>query len=1106
MGELSDILANLQAARTGQAPGLPAAPRVALSRPIRRAPLNLTVKKPGQDRSLWGQVKANLGGAVDYAKAGLAGLPHLGATAARTAYGFTVKPLSDLSSNAYADLFDNQSVDWNPLSSRAEAEQSLDRYNRENIPLAQMQADSLVRTASHLRHPSTFAKAYREGTLVPTLFEDVANLSLGAGLAAKGASAAGLTRTAVGLERASALGGATANLPISVPAKGLTKVGRTLAPSVERLAAQTPALARFGSKGRAVMGDTRAYLTDAEDVRGRVIREGHSVVERNPSLGDSPLTAAEQGAAVAVRTGEAAQLADALDRGLPMRVLLDEGFSPAGQRAAGNFLDEQAANLAVQHQRGILDETTTARVQPALDFLEQRYGQMTEEALAGFGRQRPVRRTEGSDVAPAATDGEAFAQRVEEARALEPDRDWSQSKPEDFLTPDEIADPHTWNPEWRPMMQTVTRLKARLDDALANPDGGLVAEHGVDQVAQWRQQADTLPSNPIEMRAAGMDPQFVRQQEAGFRASDTPRELAGRHPVGVVRLGSELQREGTSATPHTIAGHTALIGDELSRTRLNEGYRMVTGEHGASIIKAIGKDRWDALNREVDAHVADLGAGPDARQNVLRNAILEAADAAGLEPWPTGMIRGKFESFELGDRVRMDIDADTPLMPKGLRVAVDKSFRPDGPPPAVVKWLIDKPNSMFKRLVLPLSVTWHLGDAVFNTIVAASEGTSPLQLWEGMRQVRTLRKTDAGMALVDDLSSDIGNVSFDARNWLRDVADDAAKEAKLAAASPGRQRLARIAEANPIRKANQAGFNFNGWFNDYQRNAHKIVQLQQKLAEQGLTLDDVVDPKVRLSKPVQDAISEVVVSANKVLGIGPLTRVERVYLRRAMPFYNWMRLINSFTARQAVQHPARIVWTVNLGNWAATDEELPPFLAGAFKIGGKYLTLGSVNPFQDYAAGVIPSPRSIAGSLAPSIKVGLAGAFGVDANRGMQPLTGQAGTGGRDWYGRDTGRPLYKDPSTLLGYALRQLPQTRAATELAPSMSVGGLDLGPGARYGSGEVITDKYGRRLDPNRNLMPLIPQLAGARLPWPTISESDVEQMRAIRARRLADSRRP
>lgn len=215
----------------------------------------------------------------------VAGLPsgvaHLGVGLAKEAANASVVPLAKdiLHPGAKLDRI-KKDFDENGLKVKLNSWEE----TKKNAPIAtEMLVSSPARTINRLSNPSQYQKAWRDGTIVGTLVEDLGNLSVAGGMVAGGlgraAAAAGnaeraarLASAANKVEKVAALGGETANAPMSV-----LRGGVRVAAGGAGLGLET-ALRKFAPESKMLEG--RNILTRAGRVQNRFGRYGEVVDEK----------------------------------------------------------------------------------------------------------------------------------------------------------------------------------------------------------------------------------------------------------------------------------------------------------------------------------------------------------------------------------------------------------------------------------------------------------------------------------------------------------------------------------------------------------------------------------------------------------------------------------------------------------------------------------------------------------------------------------------------------------------------------------------------------------------------------------------------------------
>jgi hypothetical protein len=378
---------------------------------------------------------------------------------------------------------------------------------------------------------------------------------------------------------------------------------------------------------------------------------------------------------------------------------------------------------------------------------------------------------------------------------------------------------------------------------------------------------------------------------------------------------------------------------------------------------------------------------------------------------------------------------------------------------------------------------WQIGDAMSNFLMATVGGTDPATLFGQMRKVKELTDNPA--------TADLFNQAIPETSLTRGEQDFL--RGGEATVKADRRNLPIVGQNRRIKNVIGRSFKINEWSNRMQRQGFYLDNLQKALeqdaATKGMAWEDVAN---RLDDPViKGKVERAVKQTSTFLGdMANMAPWERRYLAEIMPFYPWMRHVAKLAMKLPIDHPARAVFLLRVGELAAegdiSNEELPPFLRGSVEGPGGYWQTSFMNPLADVESGLPVTPEAFMRSLSPAIKLGVFGLTGGDLGRGSLQTSRPEGTGRRDWYGRETINPGILDPGALAYQASRVLPFTRAAWDVG---------LGRQARYGTGETITNKYGSPIDEEPRWKAL-PQLAGLPMPF---AEEDVNQIIASRKRR-------
>ena len=397
--------------------------------------------------------------------------------------------------------------------------------------------------------------------------------------------------------------------------------------------------------------------------------------------------------------------------------------------------------------------------------------------------------------------------------------------------------------------------------------------------------------------------------------------------------------------------------------------------------------------------------------------------------------------------------------------------------------ILRRVNKAFKDNVLPFSIRWQLGDLVGGAFMGwAGGGIPPWELVSAMRQVKDLTPA-AREAMFGNIDWTDAGLMGEGSRWFNNT--------ETPEVLPTHNPLRKVGRG--VRAYQQGSYKLNSTINRINRQGYLLAKLQKVLDERGLNMDAIDQADGWDHPDVQEAITAAVADANKVMGkFDELTPFESRWMKNIFPFYVWSRHITMLAARTAIDHPARMVWTLRLGAYGAENaDDLPPWLKGAIRIpdavvpdalvgeGDAYLPTSFINPFNDVVNNPAWTPQGAISALSPGIKVPMASVFGLEPGKSFQQPF------------RPISRPYgeARNPFTDgLSATIRTFPVSREALNLAPTGSIGPLGLGPHPRYSSGRNMVDAAGNPIDTSsRGLIPL--RLLG--VPVPT-SVEDVKNI--------------
>jgi hypothetical protein len=956
-------------------------------------------------------------------------------------------------------------------------------------PLTADMAASGKQTAHRVTNPTEYKKAWDEGTLVDVLLEDAGNISLVAGgvggvlgngstaARAAGATAAAdnLAKAATVARRVSKLGGQTSDLPISIPRAGLNKAKRATIKYGEA--------ARGGKYGTGLRKAVADALPQYSTGVGRFLTEGVKKLQRSRERAETgpdrqlhraavlkhKLTPAEEGAATAIRTGIAWQY----------KKLIDDGIAPDDARTTITHrdIDEQTftpetAVAAQAYMDGTMPAERIAAIDGYLETVNKVIDTNTTRALAGVGRSKAM------DAAQLGDDAilEYVENAIEEASnasvaAGGPKFDMSNIDP--ALLEDILDNPMVYPAAWRPSMRA----------------SGLARDAG------FKNRAGSpldVPHRPAEVLAAGgVRPGYL----PGGRSDRVyPKSVGiGRRPIREGLRGyQDVRSEHTRAVNEIQPGSARTIGEragqEMGETTMNEGLVEMFSDpriqHGTDVFSATEiTDLKAEANRRATAQ-----RNPGAYDEIYGGMLIEEMAAKGYEPLVGNVANPSKGDFDPSHKVlKFEVNENTIALPTGMKarlipymVGKDMNKFLQG-----LEWI----NTKFKGLVLPASVRWHLGDAVGGAYMAwMGGGVNPARLAQGMKMLGKIDEKHTN-AIFDDPNFHAAGGTYEETAWAQGI---------------GAKPTARTPIGKNWQKFQQKSYRFNGAINRLNRQGYVLAKLDDYLqAKNGGKPVDLTDPNFPWQDPnVQTAISEAIDDANRVMGtFDEMTPFERRVTRNLFPFYAWSRHITGLALKTAIDHPSRMMWTMNLGMYGmeGSDEELP-WLKGSFEVAGQVFPTAFINPLNDVASGNMYTPTGAIKSLSPGIKIA-AGAVGFDANNRFAAMSRPYDAGGLDELGRES--PFRIASATELAYIVaRQFPQSRAALSLAPTAEVAGIGLGPHQRFDTGSLMVDKKGEPFDTNSRW-----QSAGSLvgLPWPTSKEDEQAILETKRKREEAAKKR-
>ena len=991
---------------------------------------------------------------------------------------------------------------------------TIDRY----LPAQRDFGQSVNDTAMNVRHPTRYARAVEDGNIVDVVLNDLGNLSMIGGAASKAlgagaraAEAAGNTGRAASLARAesvvgraSALGGATSDAAVSVYRQGARTLGRAADAGFTRA---LKAEGRLGEVARTVRTRTGLHSTGEGRLGWQSLRRGNrygnEVAEREKVAmhnvaKETGASVAEQGAALSmlnrIAQGDALiqQRVDA--RGLNMTPEQVRGLHTLENRPEQTFTaDLQPVTRA--YLDGTLDPEVQARVDAVTKGAMPTLNRLQDSAMSGEGRvgamdpaqlgDDPIDKYVGDALIEAGLDAQVVADLMD--MRLNGDT-WFDLEPLFPELTDVLNMASVYPSKWRPIL-------GQMNKANAAGDASLGTTYGLD-----------MPVRPAGLLAAGIEsPVYLPGGRSNlvdpksFKLGQEPTNIGTR---GVQGLGADRARVASEIQPYSLRALADKAGSTLRTVEFNKALldfarndkllpasAMLGPELLSEIDLAADHAARAQVNRTVNGVLDTHPAGErvarresQAYKEHYGNAVIEALAEKGYEIFagdPVNTQVGDFDPAVAIDPAKVTPDAI--VLPVGVKGRLVQNMV--GKNLNVPLQILRRVNKAFKDNVLPFSIRWQLGDLVGGAFMGwAGGGIPPWELVSAMRQVKDLTPA-AREAMFGNIDWTDAGLMGEGSRWFNNT--------ETPEVLPTHNPLRKVGRG--VRAYQQGSYKLNSTINRVNRQGYLLAKLQKVLDERGLNMEAIDQADGWDHPDVQEAITAAVADANKVMGkFDELTPFESRWMKNIFPFYVWSRHITMLAARTAIDHPARMVWTLRLGAYGAENaDDLPPWLKGAIRIpdavvpdalvgeGDAYLPTSFINPFNDVVNNPAWTPQGAISALSPGIKVPMASVFGLEPGKSFQqpfrPITRPYGEA--------------RNPFTDgLSATIRTFPVSREALNLAPTGSIGPLGLGPHPRYSSGRNMVDAAGNPIDTSsRGLIPL--RLLG--VPVPT-SVEDVKNI--------------
>lgn len=543
-----------------------------------------------------------------------------------------------------------------------------------------------------------------------------------------------------------------------------------------------------------------------------------------------------------------------------------------------------------------------------------------------------------------------------------------------------------------------------------------------------RLQAEVLTT--VADVLAKTDPDHMRGGSATLISQQqgvSPSKTGGAKRVQAART------KGTGRVPLSLSKQAALA--------LRDIRQQTTNETMFRVAETIGKSPTDV----VAEYAAKHGLDPATLADMPMLAM--ASDLYGGEwvGWnPMSLFPEVFEGTT-GRRPKFidDTGADAMVLaPRWVPEAFEYAASQDN---AVAQAFIDRPTRVFKGAVLALSPRWMAGNVVSGAIMMHAADVTMADIGRHARQsFSELRKMGSGKrsTIIPREMVDTGLTANEMallQNLEVAALDNIdADEIALTGKKGGRARRAGAAVV-------RGGYGLNTFVDNW----YKSIAAMTKAEKAGW---DRSSGTMVPTEAVREALA--------IMGdYDKMTTFERRVLRRAFPFYAWVRHITKLTHKVATDDPARMIWNIHLANVFAPEDALweqVPWLRGAVQAGDEYLNIGWLFPFDTTAQMDLSNPASIiGGNLNPIIGTAVALGTGIDASFGeFEPLSRP----GVRFGGSAEKPPIFSDPLGSAYLVGRNLPQFRGAWNEAQRRLNDGEAL---RQYDTGQVRPEE----IDANR-----------------------------------------
>ena len=578
------------------------------------------------------------------------------------------------------------------------------------------------------------------------------------------------------------------------------------------------------------------------------------------------------------------------------------------------------------------------------------------------------------------------------------------------------------------------------------------------------------------------------------------------------------------ARVRTLREYSTIEAREMTQLAINQGVKQIANNptYSKSLIEVIGDnvkvwfdnnngpltyEALEAMANEAGFSIVE-GVTPDDRaKQTLENRpelVKEYTDASGTDRTYAmvgfGMDIELSSIPELADRAYrngMNEFPDIRVLPTILANEV-KQYR-DPKSTAVGTWY-DQTTQLWKIPTLAWSPAWITYNATGNALMAQfSAGKSPVQVVKRLIELKNtaneLGNTRGNM--LENVVPERLNVSN--QSWEQQSATRRTMQGDQSQTKTGRALdFATNPDRSAVGRATTFMYNQNAFVDNWLKSAVYLEELDRRLPAVPKTLlnpdgsliptDKMTEPQLAqladLDKGSQVAQEKAVKATLNTMGdFTRLSPWERKYIKRALPFWPWLRHQTSMALRMPLSSPLRFAFLASLDNIIGQDNdpnEVQSLMGRFMQVGNSLIPLSAANPFASGLTafanpqgegGDIFTLKNLYGSANPIPKFAITALTGITGQgksgsrpfdersmdgSGKERMEGPVSRGFSGLLDRDFGK--VQDSIGEFAYqALGQTAPTRGIRNLILSSPALGGDQRP--RYDSGKVIENAQNR-----------------------------------------------